>query len=76
MKSIKLVQDETSTNLYNISLKYSSKEKCKISVYYCATQSINSEGVPMYFAIPPNLPPAAICKVNEGKSSKPPKSET
>jgi hypothetical protein len=67
-KSIKLTQDEVDTNMYWLSLKYSSKEKCRISVYYCANQMITAEGVPSYFTIPPDLPAAAIVNVKKGNN--------
>lgn len=59
-KSITLTQDSTDKNLYWLSLKYSSKEKCKISVYYCCNQVTNQEGMPTYFTIAPELPAASV----------------
>lgn len=67
-RSISLRQDTSDRNLYWLSLKYSTKEKCKISVYYCATQIVNNEGMPTYFTIPDGLPSAGIVNVSKGIS--------
>lgn len=66
IKSIELVQDRTEKTLYWLSFEHSSKEKCKISIYYCANQITNSEGLPTYFTIPPQLPAASIVNVGKG----------
>ena len=67
IKTIKLKQDEESKSTYWISFKYSSLEKCKITIYYCASQTWNREGLPSYFMIPPSLPSAFSCILNKGK---------
>jgi hypothetical protein len=65
-KSISFLQDEEDKNMYWLSFNYSSTEKCKISVYYCANQTTNSDGLPSYFTIPPDLPSASVIKVKKG----------
>lgn len=69
-KSIQLTQDQTEKTLYWLSFEHSSKEKCKISIYYCANQITNSEGLPTYFTIPPQLPSASIVNVGKGLNKK------
>lgn len=67
---MKLVQDEDSKNIYWLSFNYSSNEECRITVYYCATQTSNREGLPLYLLIPPSLPAAVSTKVESGINAK------
>ena len=61
---------KTQNNIYWLSLNYSSKEEWKITVYYCATQTSNREGLPLYLLIPPSHPSATSWIVEKGMNAK------
>ena len=67
IKSLVLKQSSKEKSRYYPRFKYSSTEDIKISIYYWTTQVTNSEGVPLYFTIPAELPPAGIIEKEEGK---------